>query len=88
MLEYFNLILEEITQELKDSNIELENVLNDLMKNRTSIRESDIALRELSDDQKMMLYTRSERIGATEFHSVHAFERDRRDENSEDVIFK
>ncbi|MDO8454960.1 MAG: response regulator, partial [Sulfurimonas sp.] len=91
MLEYFNLILEEITQELKDSNIELENVLNELMKRRTSIRESDIALRELSDNQKMMLYTRSEKIGVTEFHSMYPFEIDKRDENLEeleDIVFE
>lgn len=39
--------------------------------------------RELNDDEKMMLYTRSEKMSAAEFHSVHPFELDKTNEDLE-----
>lgn len=87
MLEYFSNMLEETNKELRKSNIELECALNELMRSK-SINQSNTATsdgRKLSDDENMMLYTRSDQMSAVQFHTIHPFELDRTNENLEEL---
>lgn len=87
MLEYFSNMLEETNKELRNSNIELECALNELMRSKNTRQENNSAPdgRKLSDNESMMLYTRSDQMSAEQFHTVYPFELDRTNENLEEL---
>lgn len=87
MFDYFSTTLEETNQELRNSNAELHKALAEIKRMKESeplnIPHEQLSGRELNDDEKMMLYTRSEKMSAAEFHSVHPFELDKTNEDLE-----
>ncbi len=95
ILEYFNTMLEGDNKDLRNSNIDLECALNELKRNRISEqvqiknnRELSQLLpandgRELSENEKMMLYTRSDKMSAVSFHTSYPFELDKTNEELE-----
>lgn len=87
MFDYFSTTLEETNQELRNSNAELHKALAEIKRMKESeplnIPQEQLSGRELNDDEKMMLYTRSEKMSAAEFHSVHPFELDKTNEDLE-----
>jgi DNA-binding response OmpR family regulator len=96
MLEYFSNTLEEDNQELLARNKELKSVLNGSKtlprsepkleaKAELKVEEDSESTtgRELSDYENMMLYTRSEKMSAAEFHEVYPFELDKTNEDLE-----
>jgi DNA-binding response OmpR family regulator len=85
ILEYLNNVLEEANQELKDDNIELKQAISELMHVRESENELDSISRELSEDDKTMLYTRRKKMSAAEFYDVYPFELEKTNENLEEL---
>ncbi|MDP2851405.1 MAG: response regulator [Sulfuricurvum sp.] len=87
MFDYFSTTLEETNQELRKSNAELHKALAEIKRMKQSeplnMPHEQLSGRELNDDEKMMLYTRSEKMSAAEFHSVHPFELDKTNEDLE-----
>lgn len=87
MFDYFSTTLEETNQELRNSNAELHKALAEIKRMKESeplnIPHEQLSGRELNDAEKMMLYTRSEKMSAAEFHSVHPFELDKTNEDLE-----
>lgn len=92
MLEYFSNMLEETNKELRSSNIDLECALNELKwlkTDTTSVHATSEFIapnqsgREMSTDEKMMLYTRSDKMSAVEFFDVYPFELDKTNEDLE-----
>lgn len=97
MLNYFSNLLEETNAELKASNAELESALNEVLrlkrdaesvKKTTLPHESEFITssqpsRALNDEEQMMLYTRSEKLSAIEFHTAYPFELDKTNEDLE-----
>ena len=95
ILEYFNTMLEGDNKDLRNSNIDLECALNELKRTRISEqvqiknnRELSQLLpvndgRELSENEKMMLYTRSDKMSAVNFHTSYPFELDKTNEELE-----
>lgn len=88
MFDYLSATLEDTNQELRKSNAELQMALSEIKRlslkqpEKTTIQVQSSG-RELNDDEKMMLYTRSEKMSAAEFHSVHPFELDKTNEDLE-----
>jgi YesN/AraC family two-component response regulator len=95
ILEYFNTMLEGDNKDLRNSYIDLECALNELKRTRISEqvqiknnRELSQLLpvndgRELSENEKMMLYTRSDKMSAVNFHTSYPFELDKTNEELE-----
>lgn len=99
MFDYFNNTLEETNRELRKSNADLQAALNEIKRLKASdltkpfavlpkiqssdTESSELTTRELNADEKMMLYTRSEKMSAEEFHRVHPFELDKTNEDLE-----
>lgn len=93
ILEYFNDLLEESNRELKRSNTELAKTLNQLNELKSNaaianvVQEQSIFVaqtgRELNEDEQIMLYTRSDKISAIEFHTAYPFELDKTNEDLE-----
>jgi YesN/AraC family two-component response regulator len=96
ILEYFNTMLEGDNKDLRENNLNLECALDalrqDWMSERANInnhhRESSQTPplnddRELSEGEKMMLYTRSDKMSASSFHTNYPFELDKRNEELE-----
>ena len=92
MLEYFSTMLEETNKELRSSNIDLECALNELKRlktDTTSVHATSEFVthihtgREMSNDERMMLYTRSDKMSAVEFFDVYPFELDKTNEDLE-----
>ena len=94
MSEYFSTILEETNQELRKSNTDLQKALGEIKRLKDSepaiqqpviqpVKHAEESGREFNDDEKLMLYTRSEKMSAAEFHSVHPFELDKTNEDLE-----
>lgn len=84
ILEYFNTMLEGDNKDLRNSNIDLECALNELKRTRV-IEKAPISndSRELSENEKMMLYTRSDKMSAVSFHASYPFELDKTNEELE-----
>lgn len=85
MLVYLSDLLEQSNEELKKNNAELTKALTDLKKVQTSqkiLHESESS-RELSSEEKTMLYTRNTKMSAGEFHQSYPFELDRTNEELE-----
>lgn len=84
ILEYFNTMLEGDNKDLRNSNIDLECALNELKRTRV-IEKAPISndSRELSENEKMMLYTRSDKMSAMSFHASYPFELDKTNEELE-----
>lgn len=85
MLDYFSTTLEETNQELRKSNAELQKALEEIKRLKASepSPQQQHGGRKLNEDEKLMLYTRSEKMSAAEFHSVHPFELDKTNEDLE-----
>jgi YesN/AraC family two-component response regulator len=87
MFDYFSTTLEETNQELRKSNAELQKAFAEIKRMKESEPlskpQEQLSGRELNDDEKIMLYTRSEKMSAAEFHSVHPFELDKTNEDLE-----
>lgn len=82
MLEYFSNMLEETNKELRDSNIELECALNELMRSKNNTLAE---ARVLSNNENMMLYEHTDKMSAEQFHIVHPLELDQTNENLEEL---
>lgn len=88
MLVYLSNLLEQNNEELARENHELAQTLGEIKKMHTSqkiFQESDNSARELSDEEKTMLYTRNTKISAAEFHTSYPFELDRTNEELEQL---
>ncbi len=85
MFEYFHTALEETNEELKNSNIELQKALSEIqrLKNTEELQTHTQPARELNESEKIMLYTRRDKMSAEEFHRVHPFELDKTNEDLE-----
>lgn len=75
--------LDEIKSLKKSETIHKPAVLQPLKQPAEVINQEENSGRELNDDEKMMLYTRSEKMSAAEFHCVHPFELDKTNEDLE-----
>ncbi len=103
MLDYFSTMLEENNRELREANLELSCVLDELERyKRHNVQEhrseppvpfvppqtcelyNDLNLgRELNESEKVMLYTRNDKMSAEEFHNAYPLELDKTDEELE-----
>lgn len=86
ILEFFNNMLEGDNKDLRSSNIELECALNELKRSKmmeNSSASSAVEKRELSESERMMLYTRSDKMSAVDFHINYPFELDKTNEELE-----
>lgn len=97
MVAYFNNLLEETNAELSTANRELKSALDEVSRlkrdansgeQQLPIRESEFITasqtsRALNDEEQMMLYTRSEKLSAIEFHTAYPFELDKTNEDLE-----